>query len=351
MSRGPYRTTATDAEVASLLRGARSAVILTHAKPDGDAVGSVIALARLMQHLGAKATVWLVGPFPPWLDRIAGSVPVLRFSPHEPPPAEEFDRIVVADTGSWVQLEQLAPWVRQRTSRTVVIDHHLSGDEDVATVRCIDSKAAATAEVVGRIARLALGLDGRPLPADLAEPLYLGLGTDTGWFKFSNVTPATLRLAADLLESGVDAPGLYELIEQQDAPGRLALLARALASHELVPIPPERGGGHACVMTLRHADYKACGAEGEDTGGFSQHALAVASVRVSVILSEQSPAGADKPLTKASLRSKPGPDAIDVAAACQTLGGGGHARAAGAKLALPVEAARRRVLAALGIGA
>lgn len=352
MSLKHYRGNIDAPRAALRIRSAQSAVILTHAKPDGDAVGSCVALARLCSQLGSKAAIWFAGPFPQWLNQVSDGCNVLRIAPDTALPALEPDLVIVADTGSWVQVEPLAAWLRHRSAKSLLIDHHLSGDEDIAAQRLIDPSAAATAEVIAGICDHALGQpSSQPLPRNISEPLYLGLATDTGWFKFSNVTPATLRLAARLLAGGVDAPHLYELVEQQDRPGRLGLLGRAIATHQMVPLPAASGGGSACVMTLRQSDFKQCDAVGEDTGGFSQHALAIADVRVSIIISEQAPSKDGQPVSKASLRSKPGQHAVDVAAVCASLGGGGHARAAGVKLSLSIDHARAAVLKALGIPA
>jgi phosphoesterase RecJ-like protein len=179
------------------------------------------------------------------------------------------------------------------------------------------------------------------LPRDVATPLFLGLATDTGWFRFSNVRQQTLALAARLIGAGVDHASLYEMIEQQNTAARMRLLARALSSLELHK--------HASIalMSLTQADFKEAGADSEDTGGFADGPMSVVGVQVVVTLTEMTKPGDPNPLTKASLRSKPGPHAIDVAAVCNKLGGGGHARAAGVKLKLPLASAREVVLKAL----
>lgn len=359
MSAAPYTSNADAAAIARRLQQARNAVVVTHAKPDGDALGSAAGIGHLLRSLGAKVQLWLVGPFPSWTDRVLTGLEVVKLGapPGSPVgaagavPKDEPDTIVIVDTGSWSQLDVLAEWLKPRADRTVLLDHHLHGNAEAAALRYIRTDAAACAEVVAEVAREAVRTGSATFPREVATPLYLGLATDTGWFKFSSVTPATLRLAADLLAGGVDAPALYEMVEQQDRPGRLGLLGRALSGHRLYTLPESAGGGQVCVMTLRQADFKEFGVEGEDVGSFSQHALGVESVRVCVVLYEQTAASNPEPVTKGSLRSKPGPAAVDVAAVCNTLGGGGHARAAGVKLRMPLEQARDAVLRALGVEA
>ncbi|MGE4198858.1 MAG: bifunctional oligoribonuclease/PAP phosphatase NrnA, partial [Phycisphaerales bacterium] len=185
------------------------------------------------------------------------------------------------------------------------------------------------------------------LPLDVAEPIYLGLATDTQWFKLSNVSAKALRTAGNLLEAGVVHTKLYELIEQQDAASRWKLLGRALSSLEL------HDGGRIAIMRLLISDFTCCDADRNDTSGFADMVLHIASVQVAVVLTEAESAGAGGATTKVSMRSKPGPSAVDVNRVTMSLGGGGHARAAGAKMVgVGIDAARDRVLGALrGCGA
>lgn len=362
----PYAANADARVIANVLRPARRVIVTTHAKPDGDAVGSSVALARAITTANPDTIVevWLVGPWPAWLDEIASTTPVRRLNADEPVApgfvspslGAEPDAIAICDTGSRVQLGPMVEWLAARSERSVIIDHHLQGDASLARHRFIDATAAATTELVAKIADELLNLTGDALfPREIAEPLYLGAGTDTGWFRFSNVTPRTLRMAARLIESGTDSPALYALVNQQDTPARPRLLGAALASityHALSsPIAtssatPITDQPLVAIMTLTRDDLARLDARTEDTGGFADPVMSVRAVAAVVTLTEHSKPGA--PLVKASLRSKPGPGAIDVASACASLGGGGHARAAGVKLAMTLDDARRAVLDALG---
>lgn len=345
----PWTPTRTARDVAATLRTARRVAIVTHAKPDGDAAGSTLALARALRLAGIDAHCWYVAPMPRWFEAIAGDTPAHVFEAPAhgrkgltPDALPEPDAIVVADTGSWAQLDDLAPWVRARTERTIVIDHHLSGDPDMSAARLLMPDAAAAAEIVADVCVLLTGVPGAAaLPLEIAEPLYLGLATDTGWFRYSNTSPRTLRLAADLREVGVDAPRLFQLVEQQDRPARLRLLARALASLELL------AGDRVAIMRLSRADFEFAHGDTDDTTGFASDILSVAPIQVGVLLTETAPKPGKPPLSKASLRSKPGPHAVDVAALTKALGGGGHARAAGVKLPLPIDQARDALVSAI----
>jgi phosphoesterase RecJ-like protein len=338
-------------QLAADLRKAKSVVVTTHAKPDGDAVGSTLALVRSLERAGVKGEIWLIGPNPKWLGDVAGSAAIRELKPGAPlsfvdgKPATDPDLCVVVDTGTWSQVAELRPWLEPRAARTIVVDHHLQGDPPMATRRVVESACASCTQVLAPLCvELCKVGSAAKLAPDIAGALYLGLATDTGWLRFSSVTPATLRLAADLIEAGVDHTRLYMLIEQQQAVARWRLLARALASLELF-------NAHAkddtAVMALTLADFSETGADSNDTSGFADMLLTVASVQVAAVLTESLVAPGEPPLTKYSLRSKPGPNAVDVNRVCQKIGGGGHARAAGAKARLALPAAKLALLEAL----
>lgn len=346
-------STVTPVEMAALMRAARSAVILTHAKPDGDAIGSTVAVARCLQRLGVRVQAWYVGPLPRWTDELAAGVDTRELRPGAPVASvngaalmTEPDAVIIADTGSWPQLAEVRSFIEPRRDRVLLIDHHLHGDAIISDRRLLEPSAASCTQVLAPVCAALLdaagggtgaaGVSPARFPTDVADALYLGLATDTGWFRYSNTGPATLRLAGDLLEAGVDHTRLYRIIEQQDHAARWTLFGRALRSLEI------HAGGRIATMMLTLKDFEDTGATPNDTSGFADMLLTVASVQLSAVLVESS--GMDGPLTKISLRSKPGPEAIDVNQLAAKLGGGGHARAAGAKLKEPLTGAVRTLV-------
>lgn len=332
MTRADYVSTVDLNEMARRIASAGRLVFTTHAKPDGDAVGSTLALSRAAALLGKHAEVWYIGPL---MDVFRSVIEPDRpgLVSESSRPGDDCDLIIITDTGARSQLKDLGAWLDRHRGRIAVIDHHIQGDADLTDVRIVDPRAAAASEIAADlIARLGVALT----PA-IAEPLYLGIATDTGWFRFSNTTSRTLRLAADLIDAGADHAALYRRIEQTDSPGRLRLLARALTSIEIV------GGGRAAVLTLRQADYQAAGATPEDTHGFSDLPLSVESIEVACVIAETRHGQ-----VKLSLRSKPGPDAVDVNELARLFGGGGHARASGAKIDSAIDEVRPQILKALG---
>ncbi len=181
------------------------------------------------------------------------------------------------------------------------------------------------------------------LPVEVATPLFLGIATDTGWFRHSNVTPETMRAAAGLIEAGVYHPRLYEIVEQRDRVSRLRLMAKALNSLEL------HDHDRIAVITLTLQDFHDCHAASTDSAGFSELALTAEKVQVCVLITEAFVHPGDGNITKVSFRAKDGPTSMDVNAVAKKLGGGGHVRAAGAKMSAGVAEAKKMVLKALGL--
>lgn len=345
---GGWTTSASVEEMAEAIRRAASIAVITHAKPDGDAIGSAFAVARCAMLAGVqRVEVWLVGPVPRWVEPLSHGLKVREFAPgtaYAAPWTPELRTVV--DTGSWSQLAESRGVLEGRSGSTLLIDHHLHGDAEVADRRFIQTSCASCTQV---LAPLCVALTGSGsaagLPHDVAEMLYLGLATDTGWFRYSNVTPETMRLAANLMQAGVDHTRLYRLIEQQDMPSRWRLLGRALNTLEV------SGDGRIATMSLTDRDFVETEGNRNDTGGFADMLLTIASVQVAGVLIANPAGPGEQALTKISLRSKPGENAVDVNAVANRIGGGGHARAAGAKVNAGIDEAKRVLLRELSAAA
>jgi len=334
-----YVSTCDAKAIVSWLKKSKRVVVTTHTKPDGDAVGASLAIARAIERAGGEAEIAYAGPWPSRFDRVVEPTSPVHIESEiaeRDPRLREPDAVLVVDTGSWGQLREVAPWLRARKDKVAIVDHHRAGDAEIAPKRLIVPEAAAAAEIIAGICVDLLGLESAAdLPRAIAEPLYLGIASDTGWFRHSNTTPATLRLASELLAAGVDHPKLYQRVEQGDRVERLKLIARALESLEL------HEDGRIAISVVSRADFESTGGTQGDTGGFAEIPMSIASVRVSAALAEV--AGE----IKISMRSKSadGPHAlVDVNAAAQTLGGGGHIQAAGARFSGSVDAAKKAVL-------
>jgi phosphoesterase RecJ-like protein len=303
-------------------------LVTTHQKPDGDALGSVLAVVRACQAVGVPAEGWVVDPCEGNLRSFEGSSCVVHVHPRKPElPRGDYDLVVVVDTGAWTQLEVIAPWLRERHAQVIGFDHHARGDL-VAARRVVDVGCGSCTALLARLVdamgvSLAAGADERGR-GSIAEALYMGLATDTGWFRFPNARAAEFALAARLLEAGVDKDAMYQQIEQSSRAERVELQACALSSLEML------SAGRVALMRLRAADFAETGAMLEETAGIVNIPMEIAAVRASILVVEDAQAG----IIKLSFRSKPADDSgsfIDVNELAARFGGGGHVHAAGAK--------------------
>lgn len=211
----------------------------------------------------------------------------------------------------------------------LVVDHHLT-QEDWADVKLVVKEAAAAGEIVAELLeQWDVALD-RPL----ATAMYLAIASDTGWFQFSNTRPYTLRLAAMLIEAGVDTDSMYQHLYQNERAERVALQTRAMQSLELL------AEGRLAVMRVREKDFEETRAGVPDTENTINIPLQIRTVEVALFLTEPPEGGP----VRVSLRSK---GRIDVARFAEQFGGGGHARAAGLKLHGDFQQAHDQVVAAM----
>lgn len=334
-----YTSTATIHQVAARLTQAQRVLVTTHTKPDGDAMGSVLALGRGLTSIGKSVDIWLGGPFEPPLLQIAGATPWKDLS--KSGPTGEYDTAVVIDTGAWSQLEPIADWLRSHRDHVVGIDHHARGD-DIAPIRWIDRSAVSTTAMLAPLLEdLGVTIDGEV--EGIGEALFVGLATDSGWFRYGNAGPKAFALAADLLGRGVDKTRLYQIIEETHRPQRLALEARALSSLEYLR------DGHVAMLFLRATDFMQTGGLSEDLTGLVNLPMVVGTVRVSILLAEIPDSDGRPGPVKLSFRSKPArpgdqaSNVVDVNELAASFGGGGHVNAAGAKMPGPMDHVRQRV--------
>jgi phosphoesterase RecJ-like protein len=296
----------------------RRPLLVSHRRPDGDALGALAAVHRILSERGAAPTALLYEPIPP---RYAFLGPVATWTilpgddaaPRRP---AESDALVILDTCSLAQLEPIAAWLRDAPPM-LVIDHHATRDalaERPDDFRLFDESASAACLIVFELARAA----GVRIDPPTATALFTGIATDCGWFRYSNTDARTLRAAAELIEAGAAADVIHRTVYQQDPPGRLRLLARMLSSLEL------RAGGRLAVLSIRAADFAAAGADRSMTEDLVNEAGRLGCVEATALFTEDGDG-----LVRVNLRSK---ERVDVARVAATFGGGGHSRAAGARV-------------------
>jgi phosphoesterase RecJ-like protein len=317
------------AALLEILRSSQRVVLTSHVRPDCDALGSELGMAGILEALGKHVRIVNAQATPPslqWLDpdrRIESLAEKVK-------PADLADRdlLIVLDTSAWAQLGAMGEVLKAMRDRVLVIDHHVSED-DLGDRWFKDTSAEATARIVFEIAlRLKV-----PLTERIATPLYAGLSTDTGGFRFPSTSGESFRIAARLVDAGASPPTVYRELFEQDTLARLHLVGRTLAgartSHE----------GRVITSVVRLADIKETNATPHDTEDLINLTLAVKGTQVAAILIEQ-PDGR----VKISFRSRSN---VDCSGLAGRFGGGGHKAAAGAIIPGPFEAAYERVTAAV----
>jgi bifunctional oligoribonuclease and PAP phosphatase NrnA len=308
-------------------------LVTTHVRPDGDALGSSAAIVLGMKQKGVDADVLLLSHLPRKYSFIYDEAGVRHIDAEAGFPADfsldGYDALVVVDTGTWSQLPGLRERVEKFSKPKMVIDHHLT-QQDWADVKLVETSAGACAEIIAELLeRWGVRLDPR-----MATALFVGIVADTGWFMFSNTRPVALRLAARLMETGVDTDRVYQLLYQNERAERIALHTRGLAGMELLD------NGRIAVMKIRKSDFADVKAHINDTENLINVPLQIRTVEVSVLISEPLDAGP----VRVSLRSK---GQVDVARFAEQFGGGGHARAAGLKFETSLDEAHDKVVSAL----
>lgn len=304
-------------ELVDILRRSDRILVAAHANPDGDAVGASAALGWALRSLDKNVLLYNSTGFPDYLAWLRLPGPVLTRVDQLPCPP---DLIVALDSGDAARLgEDLRPLLD--TVPSVNIDHHPGNPGYGSLFNWVDPAMSATGEMAGLLAE-ALGV---PLHGALGEAVYVALVSDTGSFAYGNTTPEALRLAARLMEAGLNVAELRARLDNTWSEGRLRLWGRLMQDARL------EDEGRLAAVLVPQALLDEYGAKKEDLEGFVEQLRRLRGVRVALVLREAGPGPDGKPVSKASLRSS-GPD--DVRAVAAQFGGGGHKNAAGATLPL-----------------
>ena len=301
------------------LRAADKLLLTTHENPDGDALGSLLAMHGILTQLG-KDSVMYMSPdeFPlPWEYR---GLPLEGEGLVGAPPDDVAERtIVFLDCGNIDRMP--VDFLQADGLHILNIDHHHDNTR-FGTVNLVCSVASCTAEMVWRIAK-ELGAEITP---EIANALYVGLVTDTGRFSYENTSPVAHRMAAELIEHGVQPHRVYRQLYEDLPFRRLQLLQRALASIE------RYDDGSITIAHLTKGDYGDTGALETDSEGVVDHMRAVEGTRVAVLVRELLSDDREG-MRKVSLRATDG--SVDVSRVARGFGGGGHPQAAGFSTAVP----------------
>ncbi len=298
-------------QVVEQLRRADKLFLTTHENPDGDALGSLLGMHRILEQVG-KDSVMYMSP---------GELPL----PHEyrsmdfrglvgAPPADIDERVVVfLDCGNIDRMP--VDFLKREGIRILNIDHHHDNTR-FGTVNLVAPDASCTAQIVMGIAREL----GALITPTIADALYVGLVTDTGRFMYENTSAAAHRMAAELIEAGVEPQLVFRRLFEDLPFQRLQLLSRALASVS------RYDGGTITLAMLTRRDFEETGAVETDSEGIVDHIRAVEGTKVAVLVRELL-CDERRDQRKVSLRATDG--SVDVSSIARALGGGGHRRAAG----------------------
>jgi phosphoesterase RecJ-like protein len=315
------------AALLKLIHQRHSFIITSHARPDGDAIGSSVGLMHLLEAMGKQAVVAFADPIPLSYFSLAGVDRIVCSLPSEPPDAAILLECDSIERSSYdrAQFEAMAP------AMMINIDHHLTGRE-FAGFNWIDSSACAVGAMIYELA-LASGV---PITPAMAECLYTAVLTDTGSFTYPSTTAATFAMAAHLVESGADANKIAQAIYFSNPPTRIRLLATALRNIVIDP----RSHGRVAWSAISLDEMEQAGATVEDCEGVVNYLIGMAGVEAAMFLREMP----SRHEFRLSLRGK---GEIDVAALAGRFGGGGHRSASGCIVEGTLSQVTDRVLAEL----
>ncbi|CAM2076526.1 MAG: bifunctional oligoribonuclease/PAP phosphatase NrnA [Clostridium sp.] len=312
-------------QIAKFILESKKIGITYHVSPDGDAVGSVLALFNALKSLNkdcyiiSKDTLSENLKFLKGSDEITGEITE---------PVDETDVVVVLDCGN---LERVSANLKEFTGTIINIDHHLSNDK-YGDINYIDSNAAATAEIVFELLNL-MGISFEKEDSvikDIGTCMYTSIVTDTGAYRHSNVTERTHRISAVLKKIGVDNTFIYQSLFDNKDFSRIKLIGKALSSMQLIL------NGKVALLEIDKNFTADLGIDIGDTSDIISYGLQIKGVEVTLLLKEVEDG------VKASLRAK---SYVDVRKIAEVFGGGGHIRASGIKIKnMSMEEAKYEIL-------
>jgi phosphoesterase RecJ-like protein len=311
-------------EIASVLREHQRFVVLSHVRPDGDALGSQLAMGLALKHLGKDVAIWNEDGM---LDKYS-FVPRAELLTKPPTEPQDFDVVVALDTAIQNRLGTAVDAVRLAKT-WINIDHHPS-NPGYGDLVYIDADAPATGQILFELIKT----EGFPFDRDIAENLYVAISTDTGSFQYPNTTARTFEIAAELVREGVDVGGVSQKLYENYPRRRVELLRELLGTMRFA------ADGKVASFSLGLASAHRLGVLPEDNEGLIDHLRAIRGVVVAVFFEEL-----PEEKVRVSMRSKN--EAADVCAICKQFGGGGHTLAAGARVRGSLHEVEKRVLDAV----
>ncbi len=310
--------------VANILFTFNRYLVVTHLRPDGDAIGSLLALKQVLENMGKEVEAYCADPLPENLKFLPGVDSITS----DDPTCNDFDVVVFLDCGAPDRAGNVVLPDRIKGCKTINIDHHVNSDP-FGDVYWIDTKASSTCEMLYELFKKA----EVTIDPSVATCLYTGILTDTGSFQFSNTTGKVLNIAAQLVICGADPQSIAQNIFESASPQRLFLLSKVLNSLKY------HADFRVATARLTRSMLAETGANTMDSEGFVNMLRQVKSVKVAVLFREE-----DNNRVHVGLRSK---EHYDVSLFARRFGGGGHAHAAACRLEGDIDHVEQIILPAL----
>lgn len=300
--------------------------VISHFRPDGDAIGSTLAMGFLLALLGKKVHLWNADPVPARFAFLEGADKIRPIPPVLP---DGVDALICVDAGDLRRIGDNAAGLFRRAPFTINIDHHIS-NERYAEINAVDPNAPACGFIIFNLV-CALGL---PMSKPLAAALYAAISTDTGSFQYPSTTPATMRAAAELLESGIDVGEINRLLYQEEP------LSAFTVKRDVLNRMQVEEQGKIVHYSLTESRKRELGLTLDDTKDLVDIIRVLQGAKAAAIFEE-----VGEGRIRISLRSKD--PAINVSTIAAQFGGGGHSMAAGIRMRGDIGHCRRQVLDAI----
>ncbi len=298
---------------AEVLENSQSVVLTTHVSPDGDGIGSEVALYHFLRERGKTVHIFNPSPLPPEYKFLASSNIVEEYSPEYRSVVENSDVFIILDIGAYARLREIGEVIQISSGTKICIDHHPAKGVNHFDLEYIDIHAAATGMMVYDLIKF---IDPDGLNFEIAQGLYSALMTDTGSFRFSNTTPHAHEMAKELLEYGVEPYQVFEHVYESYSIERIKLLGKIIDNLRFTE--DEKIAYFPVSLEMQES----VGAETTDVEGFTDFVRSVGGIEVAVMFHEVTPTK-----TRINFRSK---GRVIINTIAKRFGGGGHKFAAGA---------------------
>lgn len=303
-------------DILDLINKKQEFILTSHVNPDGDSIGSEIALQKFLSNLGKNSRIINYSPTPSNYSFLDKDDIIEQFNNSHIDAIKRAEVIFILDTNEYERLRTMAPYIRESKAAKVLIDHHLGFDKNNFDFFISDTDSPATGEILFRFFKDIESSTGKPvLTKEIAAALYTAIMTDTGSFRFDRTDSDTHRIISELLEFGIDPFAVYSEVYNKATIGKLHLLGRFLNNIKM------EYENTVAYSTVKQQDFRETGTDEYAIEGFSSHLMSLETVKLGIVITETARG------VKLSFRSKNGIFSNELA---KEFGGGGHQNAAGA---------------------